>query len=321
MPADPAKVAAALAKSAATVEKGLVDPEFDRQAIRAQQDADAAAIGDAQGTDEDVDAVDYDPDDIEAREAALDRQSVEPVVLDAQPKAADAAPTAPTFSAEQLQQLAQAEYVNNLLANDPAAVAKYAFDRLTPEQKAAILGTPPTPEVDPYALSPDDLATLTVAERIAYDHRRTIIDAPKRFATVEQQIQQQRQQAQDNFTYRDYQLERQSVLIHALAEALDIQLPDVPDSEVDNVMRSGKSMKDAVGMTLGKKLRDAVALKKAQGKPTPRTPSSVGGRSDMREPLADNASLLDQMLFERGLEPTPDLVNRVRNYKANAGRR
>lgn len=329
MAGDPAKVAAALAKSEATINAGLVDPEFDRAALGAQQAAEAAAIGDAVGDDEDNDVPDYDPDDIEAREAYADAESTRPAVDPTRADgtrdtstSADASTqsTSPQLTAQQLERLQYADYVDNLLKNDPAAVAKFAFERLTPEQKQALLGTP-TPEPDAYAVSPEDLATFTVAERIAYDNRQHIVSIPKRFQTMEASLQQQQQKTENALVWRDYQLERQQAQISALMELLDVQLPDTPDSEVDALMRGPNaiSLKAAVAATVGKKAKDAVALKKAQNKPTPRTPSSAGGRGDGRAPLDDNADLLAQMLHDRGLEPTKELADRVRNYRS--GRR
>ena len=177
MAADANRVREALLKSQAAVSAGLV-----MQEVEPPEPVPGLALGipDAVADDE---TQDYNPDDPETRELA----PVEPAAEIVSPEPPAPAPiTEAQFSAAQLEQIRQADYVNKLLSEQPDVVAKYALERLTPEQRAALFGPAPDATPDPYLLSDADTALLNIPERIAYENRKSIAETPKRFATLEQ---------------------------------------------------------------------------------------------------------------------------------------
>lgn len=241
---------------------------------------------------EDAEGDDYEPNAED--DADLGATAVVDVVADANSR--DNATPAPTYSAEQIAELRQQADTARWIQQNPQAYIAW-LQQNNPQALQAM--QPVAQEPDRYVIPQADMDTLTVAERLAYDNKEFITQGPKRAAAMQQQLEQTRQEMNGAFTWRDYQIERQQVVIDALAEVLGIAVPEPDQAHIETLMRN-KPLRDAVRESYGTKVKAAVALKQAQNKPTPRTPSSTGGDTVPIHPskLPASATLKQQMVAE-----------------------
>ena len=195
-------------------------------------------------------------------------------------------------------QLAEAEALNSLLSQNPAEVARLLLERMTPEQRAAITGQSPAQAAfdEKYQLDTTE-DELTVPERIAWENRHMPQKMDLLANNAAGEFRKVGQEFYNQATIRDYEISLINEKMDALAELLDIKFPDADSNTIGKHVTGGKAVKDAVKEIYGKMVKDVVSLKKAQAKPSPRTPA---GRSDGDTGvLSKNAGLREIAKFAR----------------------
>jgi hypothetical protein len=178
--------------------------------------------------------------------------------------------------------------LNNQFVRDPVTMNMAYFEAMTPAQKAVYLQTlqMQTPQGQPAQQQPAtadlpgyDPELATAAEKLAYDNRDWLTQGPQQVkGYVDNKMAEELAWRDQHMSAARLDAAVSATVLPKLLDLLGVAMPAFDPTKVFAEVAQGKSVEDAVKAQLEKPLADAVALKKAQNKPAPRTVSNGSGR-------------------------------------------